>query len=250
MALFPGIIFIFTLIPYIPIAGFQEQIFQALREVLPTTSYEAAKYTIDDILNNKRGNLLSITFIMVLVLATNGTLSLLSAFTHSYHKIDFKNFWQQYLSALWLTVVLAVLTLFSIVLVSLGERFLSFLAYKDVLEYYLLNYIMIGRAIVLVFTIQLSISLLYSYGSVRGKHWKFFSPGSILATVLVILSSLAFGYYVDNISQYNKLYGSIGTLLVIMLWIYINAIGLIIGFELNASIAGAKSHQASLKKEE
>jgi len=247
MALFPGIIFIFTLIPYIPIEGFQDKIFQTLYEVLPKSSYDAAKDTINDIINTKRGNLLSITFIMTLIFATNGTLALLSAFTHSYHKMDFLNLWQQYLSAFVLTVVLSLLTLVSLVLVSLGETFLMWLASKNVIDYSMLNMIIVGRIVMLIFTIQLAISLLYNYGTVKGNHWKFFSPGSILATILVILSSLAFSYYVDNFSQYNKLYGSIGTILVIMLWIYVNAIGLIIGFELNAGIAGAKFHQAKNK---
>ncbi len=247
LALFPGIIFIFTLIPYVPIDGFQENIFEVLSQVLPTSAYAAAEETIFDIINTKRGNLLSLSFIMALFFATNGTLALLTSFTYSYHKIDFKNIWQQYLSSLMLTVVLSVMALFSLVLVSLGKTFLMHLASKGLFEYSMMNYIMAGRLIILIFTVQLGISLLYNFGSVKGKQWKFFSPGSILATVLIIISSLAFGYYVDNFSQYNKLYGSIGTLMVIMLWIYVNAIGLIIGFELNAGIAGAKVYQARLK---
>jgi membrane protein len=247
LALFPGIIFIFTLIPYVPIDGFQQQIFQTLSEVLPSSSYEAAKETINDIILTKRGNLLSLTFIMTLIFATNGTLALLSGFSYSYHRIDFKNFWQQYLSAFFLTVVLTLLTLFSISLVTVGEIFLTWLSSHHILEGISLSLVIIGRMIVLIFTILLSISLLYNYGTVKGGHWKFFSVGSVLATILVVLSSLAFGYYVDNFSQYNKLYGSIGTLMVIMLWIYVNAIGLIIGFELNASIAGAKFHRAKNK---
>jgi membrane protein len=217
LALFPGIIFIFTLIPYVPIDGFQQQIFQTLSEVLPSSSYEAAKETINDIILTKRGNLLSLTFIMTLIFATNGTLALLSGFSYS------------------------------ISLVTVGEIFLTWLSSHHILEGISLSLVIIGRMIVLIFTILLSISLLYNYGTVKGGHWKFFSVGSVLATILVVLSSLAFGYYVDNFSQYNKLYGSIGTLMVIMLWIYVNAIGLIIGFELNASIAGAKFHRAKNK---
>jgi len=247
LALFPGIIFIFTLIPYLPIEGFQDNIFEVLQEVLPTSAYAAAEETIYDIINTKRGNLLSVTFIMALFFATNGTLALLSSFTYSYHKIDFKNIWQQYLSAFWLTIVLSVLVLFSTLLLTLGKTFLTQLVERGWLQPNMMNFILYGRIVLLILTIQLTISLLYDFGTVKGRHWKFFSPGSILATVLIIISSLAFSFYVENFSQYNKLYGSIGTLMVIMLWIYVNAIGLIIGFELNAGIAGAKVYQARLK---
>lgn len=249
MALFPAIIFIFTLIPYIPIDGFQERIFLALQEILPRSAYDAAKDTILDILNNKRGDLLSITFIFALVFATNGTLALISGFSYTYHKIGIKNLWQQYVSALWLTVLLSVLVLLSLVLVSLGETFLSHMIQQGYFGVNTARVITAGRILALIATIQLAISMLYNYGSAKAGQWKFLSPGSILATFLVIVSSIAFGYYVDNLAQYNKLYGSIGTLLVIMLWIYVNAIGLIIGFELNASIAGAKSYKAKKYKQ-
>lgn len=249
MALFPAIIFIFTLIPYVPIEGFQDRIFLTLQDILPRSAYDAAKDTIIDILNTKRGDLLSITFIFALVFATNGTLSLISGFSYTYHKIGIKNFWQQYLSALWLTILLSILVLFSLVLVSLGETFLNSMVQQGYFGENTARFIIVGRILTLIATIQLAISLLYNYGSAKGGQWKFLSPGSILATVLVIISSMAFGYYVDNFAQYNKLYGSIGTLLVIMLWIYVNAIGLIIGFELNASIAGAKIYRAKKFKQ-
>jgi membrane protein len=85
-----------------------------------------------------------------------------------------------------------------------------------------------------------AISLLFYYGPMRSAPWRFISPGALLATVLVWLTSYLFGIYVTDFSRYNQLYGSIGTLIIIQLWIYVNAIGLIIGFELNASMARAK----------
>jgi membrane protein len=248
MALFPGVIFLFTLIPYIPIDGFQEEIFELLKGIMPPSSYELAESTIVDVVSIKRSDILFFTLITTLVFATNGTLSLISNFSISIHKIAYRGFWGQYLSAIVLTVVLSFLLLISIALVSLGESFFDWLVAHGHLERMAANLMKIGRIIILLFTILLSISLLYNYGPIKGKHWQLISPGSLLATTLVILSSVAFGFYVDNFATYNKLYGSIGTLLVIMLWIYINAIGLIIGFELNASIAGAK-YKRELEKQ-
>ncbi len=241
MALFPGIIFLFTLIPYIAGPNMQADIFELLQRILPPTSYELAESTIVDIVSIKRGDLLWLTLISTLIFATNGTLSLITNFSFSFHKIAYKSLWQQYVSAIVLTVVLSFLLVISLTLVSLGETFFEWVISKGYIERFAANLINFGRTVVLLFTVLLSISLLYNFGPIKGKHWKLISPGSLLATTLVILSSLAFSFYVTNFATYNKLYGSIGTLLVIMLWIYINAIGLIIGFELNASIAGAKS---------
>lgn len=241
MALFPGIIFLFTLIPYVAGPGMQADIFALLKSVLPPTSYELAESTIVDIVSIKRGDLLWITLISTLIFSTNGTLSLITNFSSSFHKIEYKSFWQQYLSAIVLTVALSILLLVSLTLVSLGESFLNWVVSKGYIEQFAANILNVIRTLILLFTVLLSISLLYNYGPIKGRHWHLISPGSLLATTLTILSSLAFGVYVTNFAQYNKLYGSIGTLLVIMLWIYINAIGLIIGFELNASVAGAKS---------
>jgi len=243
MALFPALIFVFTLIPYIPIDGFQEEIFTILQDIMPPTSYELAESTIVDIVSIKRSDLLWITLITSLIFATNGTLSLISNFSITFHKIAFKGFWQQYVSAVVLTIALSILAMISIALLSLGESVFGWMALRGWLDQDFVWLLQISRTITLLFTILFAISLLYNFGPIKGKQWRFISPGSLLATTLVIVSSLAFGYYVDNFAQYNKLYGSIGTLLVIMLWIYINAIGLIIGFELNVSIAGVKYKQ-------
>ena len=243
MALFPGIIFIFTLIPYVTGQNLQQEIFETLKTIMPPATYELAESTIVDIVSIKRGQLLWITMLGSLIFATNGTLSLISNFSISFHQIEFKNFWQQYLSAIILTLVMVVLMIFSVALLSFGDTALDWLVERQYIGKIAARVVDWGRSLVLLFTILLAISLLYNYGPVKGKHWRLISAGSILATIFIIVSSIAFGFYVTNFAQYNKLYGSIGTLLVILLWIYINAIGLIIGFELNASVTGAKNKQ-------
>jgi len=248
MALFPGIIFLFTLIPYVAGPGMQGEIFDLLRAILPPTSYDLAESTIVDIVSIKRGDLLWITLISTLIFATNGTLSLITNFSSSFHKIEYKSFWQQYLSAIVLTLVLSFLLLISLTLLSLGQSFLEWVVSKGYIEQFAADLFNVLRTFILLFTVLLAISLLYNYGPIKGRQWRLISPGSILATTLTILSSLAFGVYVTNFAQYNKLYGSIGTLLVIMLWIYINALGLIIGFELNASVSRAKSQLEEQKE--
>lgn len=236
LALFPGVIFVFTLIPFIPIEGFQHELFRLLRDVLPPNSFDAAYSTITDILTIKRGDLLGITVAAALFFATNGTLALIGNFGQTIHRLNVRGFWSQYLAAFWLTLALALLLIGGIAVLALGEVWIPTLIPGD-------NGIWLtalARWMVLLGLVLFAISLLFYYGPMRSAPWRFISPGALLATVLVWLTSYLFGIYVTDFSRYNQFYGSIGTLMIIQLWIYVNAIGLIIGFELNASMARAK----------
>lgn len=241
LALFPGVIFLFTLIPFIPVAGFQSELFKLLRDVLPPNSFDAAYTTITDILTIKRGDLLSVTVLAAFFFATNGTLSLIGNFGQSIHRLNVRGFWSQYLAAFLLTLALSVLLIVGITLLTLSEVNLGEWVGGELGLWIAAA----TRWIVLLGLVLLSISLLFYFGPMRSAPWRFVSPGALLATLLVWLTSYLFGIYVTDFSQYNQLYGSIGTLMIIQLWLYVNAIGLIIGFELNASMAEAKNYLLS-----
>lgn len=237
LALFPGVIFVFTLIPFIPIDGFQHELFRLLRDILPPNSFDAAYSTITDILTIKRGDLLSLTVFAALFFATNGTLALIGNFGQTIHRLNVRGFWSQYLAAFWLTLALALLLIGGIAVLALGEVWIPTLVPGD----NGLWITAIARWVVLLGLVLFAISLLFYFGPMRSAPWRFISPGALLATVLVWLTSFLFGIYVTDFSRYNQLYGSIGTLMIIQLWIYVNAIGLILGFELNASMVRAKN---------
>ncbi|MEY2962900.1 MAG: hypothetical protein RL754_161 [Bacteroidota bacterium] len=245
IALFPGIIFIFTLIAYLPLDAFQTELFNLLAEVLPPSTHDMAFEAISDVLNVKRSGLLSVTVAATLIFATNGTLSLIANLGISYHKINVKTFWRQYFSAFLLTIGLTIMIVIAMVALIFSQGFTTWLTEKGYLAEHATSLIYWARLVVLLLTILFGISLVYNYGPVSKRNWRFISPGSILATVLIILSSQGFGFYVEHFSTYNKFYGSIGTLLIMLLWIYVNAFGLIIGFELNASISGAHHEKES-----
>ena len=241
LALFPGVIFLFTLIPFIPVAGFQSELFKLLRDVLPPNSFDAAYTTITDILTIKRGDLLSVTVLAAIFFATNGTLSLIGNFGQSIHRLNVRGFWSQYLAAFLLTLALSVLLIVGITVLTLSEVYLGEWVGGELGLWIAAA----TRWIVLLGLVLLSISLLFYFGPMRSAPWRFVSPGALLATLLVWLTSYLFGIYVTDFSQYNQLYGSIGTLMIIQLWLYVNAIGLIVGFELNASMAEAKNNLLS-----
>ncbi len=252
LALFPGIIFLFNLIPYFPVQGIEDEVFNTFQRILPPDTYDAARSTIADILNNKRSDLLSIGFLLALVFATNGINALISNFNNTIHELDSRGFFKQQLAAVSLTIVLSFLFLIGLTLVIFSSTVLNGLLdffHLDAVEPLIIE---TTRLLLMVTIVLIAIALLYNFGPANTRAWRFISPGSILATFLIIITSFGFSYYVSNFAQYNKLYGSIGTLMIIMLWLYLNAIVLIIGFELNASIATVKSKhsQAELELEE
>lgn len=249
LALFPGIIFLFSLIPYFPFAGIEDEIFFTFQRILPPDTYEATKSTIDDVLNNRRSSLLSFGFLFALLFATNGVNSMISNFNDSYHQIDARSFWKQQLAAVSLTVVLSFLFLIGITIILFSSGVINSILSFFELERISPLLIESSRFLLLIMVVLLAIAILYNFGPAKRREWHFISPGSILATLLILISSFGFSYYVGNFAQYNKIYGSIGTLMVIMIWIYINALVLIIGFELNASIASLKLKQREKEEE-
>lgn len=240
IALFPGIIFLFSLIAYIPIDNFDQEVFWLLSIVLPPDTYEAAKTTIDDILVNKRPDLLSVGFLFALFFATSGINALLSNLGNTIHKLENRSFLRQQVVSIGLTVFLSVVFLIGIIIIIFSSDVLNtLLGYINLDSVSTLMVDVVRYGLMIILTL-ITIAILYNIGPSKGREWKFISPGAILATLLILLTSFGFSYYISNFSQYNKLYGSIGTLLVILLWIYVNALLLIIGFELNASMASAK----------
>lgn len=241
LALFPTIIFFFTIIPYIPIAGFQDNLLELLRNFIPKKAFDAVEETLFDIVKRPRGGLLSLGFVMALYFSTNGIHSLIVAFNQSRHTVETRSWVKQRLIAIVLVVILSLLIILAIVLITLGPAALDFLVkhnmLRDSFTYYLL---LAGKWIISSSMLFFAFSFLYYLAPAAESRFRFFSAGSTLSTVLTILASVGFNYYVNSISRYNTLYGSIGTLIIIMVWIFFNAMIVLIGFELNVSIRNAK----------
>lgn len=242
LALFPALIFFFTLIPYIPVDNFQEILLGLLGEVLPPSTNESAFSTITDIINHPRGGLLSFGFLMALYFSTNSINSLMEAFNSSYHISENRGMWKQRLIALGLTLMLSLMLIIAVALIVFTQFASNYFVDLGILKQSAITLMIIGKWIILLAFLFGGLSVLFQYGPSKKTHWSLISPGSIIATLFIVLTSTGFGLYIDHFGQYNKLYGSIGTLIVILLWMYFNAIVMLIGFELNASIYSAKEH--------
>ncbi|MEO7215448.1 YihY/virulence factor BrkB family protein [Mucilaginibacter sp.] len=237
LALFPAIIFLFTLIAYIPVTDFQRDLLSVFAEIMPTNAYEAFKTTIEDIIKNQNGKLLSIGFITALYFATNGVSNLMQAFNKSSLILETRTWLKRRAIALLLTVVISIALLIAIVIMIAGQAVIGFIQDKFYSNsHYWFYLIALSRWIIILVIFFVSICILYRYGPSNKRKWKFINPGSILATSLAILTSVGFTYYTNNFSSYNKVYGSIGTLIVVMIYLYLNSLILLIGFELNASV--------------
>jgi membrane protein len=246
IAFFPAVLFLFTLIPYIQIENFQDELFRLIQELLPQGTFDVVEDTIIDILKNPRGGLLSLGFLMALIFSTNGIASMMSAFDATIHSINRRSWFSQRLAAILLLIILSLLLALAVLLLIGGHIAINYLQDNDILRdnftILLLNF---GRWVVIIALLFFANSFLYYMAPAKKTKWRFISAGSTLSTLLNIIALVGFSYYINNFSQYNKLYGSIGTLLIILFLIYVMSLILLIGFELNASI-----YQAHTSKEE
>ncbi|MFA8299589.1 MAG: YihY/virulence factor BrkB family protein [Hyphomicrobiales bacterium] len=241
MAIFPTILFFFTLIPYIPINDFQMSLFGLIQEVIPEKTYQAVSSTLFDILTIPHSSLLSIGFLMALIFSTNGIHALIDSFNSSFHVVETRSWIRQRITAIFLVLILSVLVVLGIALLSFGTDVLKYLVKEGYLRgSFTFELIQIGKWIVILLIFLFSYSFLYYMAPAKRKPFSFLSVGSILSTVLTILFTFGFNYYIDRFSRYNALYGSIGTLMIFLLWLYFSAYVLLIGFELNTSIYNAK----------
>lgn len=241
LAIFPAIIFLFTLIPYVPIDGFQERLLSILQSLLPYNTYDTAYKTIEEIIVRQNGGLLSFGFILALLVSTNGVFALIEGFNKTIMHEKRKG-WKQRLIALYLTILLATLLIIAILLIIITEVMLHYINNHILnLNQSSVYLLLAGKYLILILLCFTAISSLYFFGPSGGsKKWHFFSPGSILATILIAVTSIAFNFFILNFGQYNKIYGSIGTLIVILIYLNFNCIQLLIGFELNNAIEKAK----------
>jgi len=243
LAIFPAVLFLFTLIPFIhnfiPSVD-NESIMTFIGQVMPPNMYSIIEATVYDIVSHSRGDLLTFGFLMSLYLATNGTMSLISAFNSRY-KVSHKrkrSYIKTRLVALWLTVVLAFVVISSILLLVVGEYAVNYLIEHspidiDNLTIYML---LVTRFIVLFIVFWVAISSLFYFGPEVHSNWSFFSYGSFTATILSLAASYLFSTYIAQFGTYNKLYGSIGVMIALMIWIMILSVILLVSYELNAAI--------------
>lgn len=246
-------IFLCTLIPYIPgTKQITKELYRLANDIFSNQNVNRlVKNFLHDFLTTQRGGLLSIGFLLVVFYSSNAMMGIMRTFNrsllHTTHRTGLASRWM----AIKLTSLLIVLVLITvIVLVFQGALFKVIMDWADIKDLSLRWVIKLLRWLVLISLIFYTVAFIYKYAPAITKRWKLNSPGTILATFLIILTTAAFSSWVNTFGSYNKIYGSIGTILIIMLLIYINSLVLLIGFELNVSIHSLiAANEAQLEKE-
>ncbi|MEO6000675.1 MAG: YihY/virulence factor BrkB family protein [Chitinophagaceae bacterium] len=243
MAIPAAVIFLCTLLPYMPISKeITPQLLVLANEFIRDhDTFLAVEKFLNDFLNTPRSGLLSLGFFLAVLYSSNAMLGIMSTFNKSVIKRSDRNYFESRWMAIKLTSLVILLILASLVLTILqGELFNRLLSWMEITSPTIKGLINSFRYVVIIALIFYAIAFIYKYAPAVKKRWKLISPGTILATFLTVFIMFMFSFWVSRFSNYNKIYGSIGTVLIIMLLTYINALILLIGFELNASIHSLK----------
>ena len=239
-AIFPFLLFIIILIPYIPFDNFKVDFLNFLDSFLPPHTSDFFNENIFENINETHaGGLLSTVFLISMFLMANGVNAVFSAFENSYHQQINRHFVRQYIYALGVAIILVVLLILTVVGFGYAQIYLihpileRFTASDSVSE---LFWITRAKYFFFVLMTYVSMATIYYFGTKNGKLSSFFSVGALFTTFLILLSSYLFGLYIENFSTYNELYGSIGALLILLFYFWLNANIILLGHELNSSL--------------
>lgn len=244
MAIPPTLIFVFTLIPYLPISNqFIQELFGLIRDIVPGEKDNAVIIGfLNDFLNQPRNELLSFGLLLAVVFSSNAMMGVLRSFDKNYPGFALRSGLQKRKTALKLSLTIFLLVFICLFLLIAQGAVLKWLGVETV---WLRNLIHNTRWLIIVVVVFYAVSFIYRHGPALDKKWPFVTPGSVFATTLMIIATLLVSFWAENFANYNKLYGSISAVFILMVLIYVNALVILVGFELNVTLANLKSAQTS-----
>ncbi len=245
LSIFPGVIFLFSLLPYLPIPELRQAMLDFINQTLPGDAASMITGVINDVMGQRRGGLLSLGLILALWSASNGMRAAIQQLNVAYDVEETRPFWKQRGIAILLTVIFVALILLAFALIVLGGQLQGILAsqlgWSDLLRFGFaaLRWIILGVLVLLVFAI------IYYMGPAIKQVFRWVSPGSVAATILLAVATFGFALYVNNFGKYSATYGSLGAVIIFMLWLYLTGWVLLLGAEINSIISSRKAADAS-----
>ncbi len=241
LAFFPAMILLLSLIPYIPIENFQDSLFEGINGFFPGDTFSLFEDTFHDLIKRKHSALLSLGFVLVIYYASNSINAILLGFNSSYYLEEKGNVWLLRIASIVLIFILGVLMVLAVALNLFSGVLFGYLHEIKLIGKHSKTLLEIVNWLISVGLVYAIITTLYNVGI--GKHrrkWSFVNVGATFATVIFVLTSFVFAYFVTHFGQFNKLYGSLGTLMVLLIWLNFNCMIVLMGFELNMSIRKAR----------
>lgn len=251
LSLFPILIFLLTLLAYLPVKGLKTRLIKEISLLLPDASSKALEDTILELLSQQNSGLLSFGFLLAIYFASNAYHIMINTFNRRLPLKKRRNWVQNRLTAIFLTFTITALIIVVLFILTQFFKFDTYMIKHDWEIRTFFSYVLLViEYLMLMGFILIAISCMYYFGPAYKKRWEFFSAGSFLASILSIISTIVFSLYVNNFNSYNKIYGSIGAIIALMVLIYINTLVVIVGFDLNISIEKASLLSDQQKKNE
>lgn len=244
LAVFPTIIVLFTIIPLLPIEGLHDLVMETLHELLPAGAFDTMSGTISEILSHERNGLLSISVILAFYFSSSAFRAFFRGFDMGVIHLGKMSFIKKQLYSMLIAMIIGGMILFSMALFVVGSDILPWLFRNIGFDSKIIIFVIdVVRWLLMIFTLLAAVSILYYFGNPERKvvRFRLFTPGTILSVAMFIVGAFGFNFYITNFSRYNALYGSIGGIIIFMLWIQINCLFVLIGYELNASIQMAST---------
>jgi len=251
IAMFPMLLFLLNTIPYIGVFFPEvttENILLFIQQILPESIYEGTESTIYDIISKPRQGMLSFGFFLALFLATNGVVSMMDAFNSIHRTRENRGYLQTRGIAVTIIVALVLSLCAAAVIMIMGNRFLAVISEYGIVSNRFIYYtVAVSRFLTLLVLFVVTTSFIFRYAPAFQDKWRFFSLGSLAAGLLISVAFFLFSFYLNNFASYNKLYGSIGTMIAVMLWLLITSYILLIGYEINVSLGKAAEQRPAAK---
>lgn len=242
MAIFPFILFVLNLIPFIPIKNFQSEFLDFVNELLPAQAVGVFDAIFKEIALQGNTGLLTVAFVSSLIFMSNGVNAVFNGFERSYHTDFNRGFFRQYAISLAVSVMLTIFLLTMVIVAGYVEYLLEQLSKNDIMSKSGQGGTLVFmRYLIVIILTYIFVAVLYYFGTREGRQTRFLSIGATVTTCLIILLSVLYGVYIENFTSYNEIYGSIGALLILMIYIWLNSNILLLGFELNAALRKLKA---------
>lgn len=244
MAIPPTLIFVFTLIPYLPISErFIEELFGLIRDIIPgRENNEVIIGFLNDFLNRPRNELLSFGLLLAVFFSSNAMMGILRSFDKNYPGFNQRNGLQKRKTALKLSLTIFLLVFVCLFLLIAQGAVLKWFGIEKI---WIRNLIHNLRWAIILLVVFYAVSFVYRHGPALSKKWPYITPGSVFATTLMVLATFLVSFWANNFANYNKLYGSISAVFILMVLIYVNALVILIGFELNVTLSELKSKKVA-----